>query len=55
MPRPDLTPLPWDDEALDALSEVSAQDVEEAKAAWRRDAKSEARELLDAKEEEPEL
>lgn len=54
MPRPDLTPLDWSDADQGALAEVSPQDIEEAKAAWKRDARPEARDLLDATEEEPE-
>lgn len=41
-------PLEWSEEDLDALSEVSAQDITEAQAAWRKDAPADFRDLLDA-------
>ena len=53
MPRPDLTLLPWDDKTLDEMAlEPSEKDKQEGKAAWKRDARPEARPLLDATEEE---
>ena len=41
-------PLEWSDDDLDALSEVSPQDIPEAQGAWRRDAPPKLRDLLDA-------
>ncbi len=55
MPKPDLKPLDWTDDDLDGLVEVSPMDAEEAHAAWRRDAPPEARDLLDATEQEGEV
>lgn len=43
--------LGWTEEDIDRLAEITPQDIEEAKAAWRRDAPPWARELLDATEE----
>jgi hypothetical protein len=44
-------PLAWTEAAVDALSQVSPQDVAEAQAAWRRDAPRGLSGLLDAEVE----
>jgi hypothetical protein len=41
-------PLAWSDADLDALSQVSPQDIAEAQAAWRKDAPRGYADLLDA-------
>lgn len=49
--RPDLTPLPLTDDALDALADVTEADVIAAQQAWQRHADPRYRNLLLAAEE----
>lgn len=45
---PQRTPIEWTDADLDALSTITPQDTEEARAWWKRNADPQYRELLDA-------
>lgn len=58
-PRPDrIVPLgdvpEESDEELARLAEITPEDIEDAKMAWRRDASPRYRNLLDAEVDEPE-
>jgi HK97 family phage portal protein len=47
-PRPTGKPLEWTDDDLDALADVTEEDIEAAQAAWKRNAPPAYRDLLDA-------
>lgn len=47
-PDPNRKAIHWTDEDLDQLAEIGPEDIEEAKAWWRRNADPRFRELLDA-------
>lgn len=46
-------PIHWTDEELDAMSEVTLEDIEAAKALWRAGAPKRFKKLLDAEPQEP--
>jgi HK97 family phage portal protein len=50
MPRPTGKPIDWTDDDLDALAEISEDDIAEAQDAWKRHAPRAYRDLLDATE-----
>lgn len=46
-------PLNWSDEDLDALAQVTPQDIQQAQERWRTRAPKRFKKLLDATTEEP--
>jgi hypothetical protein len=52
--KPDLTPLKRGDADIERLAEVTLEDIEAARVAWRKYAPPQYRNLLDAKEDDDE-